>query len=152
MSWTGGSDTLWIYLSWDETCEHTLSRASANRFNAPLYWRVIKKITEIGKSLEGKPNTRSVLLCVWHMEFEPTATPITATGKWFWNCEGLWDAYGSHLIVFWWLLVAGHTTFHDSPLPQKMACRDPCDPPWLLPPNCINKTSEKAIMLKLKAS
>lgn len=43
---TGGSDKLWIYLSWDETCVHTLGAASANRFNAPLNWRVIKKSQE----------------------------------------------------------------------------------------------------------
>lgn len=58
-----------------------------------------KEIIEIAKSLEGKPNTWSVLLFVGCMEFEPTATP-TARQTVVWDCEGLWDAYGFHLIVF----------------------------------------------------
>lgn len=53
---TGVCSELWFDLSWDETCVDGLSTASANRFNAPLYWWVIKK-SQKAESVERKPNT-----------------------------------------------------------------------------------------------
>lgn len=42
-----------------------------------------RKTSETAKSLAGKPNTQSALLCVGLVEFKRAATPVTVRGGWF---------------------------------------------------------------------
>lgn len=127
MPQTGGSDMLWIYLSWDETCVHTLSTASANRFNALLYWRVIKKSQKQQRVWRESQTLGAFcpVLDVWNLN--PQLRPSLREESGF----GLWRVIG----CIW---IPSHCVFGESLLqvtllPQlttssETACHDPRDP------------------------
>lgn len=132
-----GSDKLWIYLSWDETCVHT-SRASANTFNAPSPSASRKEITEIAKEFWGKAKHEERNVDGWNLKPQPRPSLRDQSGF------VLRGDYGMHMDPI--SLFSGDSQLQVTPLPAKTACRDPPWPRWLPTPNCVNKTSRERLM------
>lgn len=122
MPQTGGSDKLWIYLSWDETCVHTLGAASANRFNAPLNWRVIKKSQKRQRVWRESQTLRGFCSVsdVWNLNAQPRPWPCEENGfRAVRFCIMQMDSSSS------WLQVTPLLRLANS---SERGCRDPPDP------------------------